>query len=114
MQQACRRKIASPPQLRQIARHRLELIERPIGLSMPELPLQRSDVGVDLSHFAVPSVTPAHDMIGDLLQRLDLHGDVKPVDDMRRRLRQGLAPPFLDLGSSRKKNTPAPAPPPRS
>ena len=31
------------------------------------------DVGVDLSHFAVPSVTPAHDMIGDLLQRLDLH-----------------------------------------
>jgi hypothetical protein len=49
---------------------------------MPELPLQRSDVGVDMSHFVIVSVTPAHEMIGDLLQRLDLHGDVKPyVDD---------------------------------
>ena len=66
---------------------------------MPELPLQRSDVGVDLSHFAVPSVTPAHDMISDLLQGLDLHGDVKPVDDMRRRLRQRLRQPFHDLGA---------------
>ena len=87
MQQARRRKIASLSHFREFARHRLELIERPIGLSMPELPLQRSDVGVDTSHFAVRGVTPTHDMIGDLLQRLDLHGDVKSVDDMRRRLR---------------------------
>jgi hypothetical protein len=40
---------------------------------MPELPLQRSDVGVDMSYFAVLSVTPTLDMIGDLVQRLDLH-----------------------------------------
>jgi hypothetical protein len=73
MQQACRGKIASLSQLREIDRHRLELIERPIGLSMPELPLQRSDVGVDMSYFAVLSVTPTLDMIGDLVQRLDLH-----------------------------------------
>src|ERR1700679_3598211 len=66
---------------------------------MPELPLQRSDVCVDLSHFAVPSVTPTHDMISDLLQWVDLHGDVKPVDDMRRRLRQRLRQPFHDLGA---------------
>ena len=52
-----------------------------------------------MSHFAVPSLTPTHDMIGDLLQRLDLHGDVKPVDDMRRRLRQRLRQPFHDLGA---------------
>ena len=38
-------------------------------------------------------------MIGDLLQRLDLHGDVKPIDDMRRRLRQRLRQPFHDLGA---------------
>jgi hypothetical protein len=62
-------------------------IERPIDLSMPEPPLQRSDVGVDMSHFAGPNLTPTHDMIGDLLRRLDLHGDVKPVNDMRCRLR---------------------------
>jgi hypothetical protein len=66
---------------------------------MPELPLQRSDVGVDMSHFAIPSITPAHNMISELLQRLDLHGDVKPVDDMRRRLRQHLRRPFHDLGA---------------
>jgi len=89
----------SPPTCSEFARHSLELVERPIGLSMPELPLQRSDVGVDMSHFVVPSFTPAHDMIGDLLHRLDLHGDVKPVDDMRRRLRQRLRQPFHDLGA---------------
>jgi hypothetical protein len=38
-------------------------------------------------------------MISDLLQRLDLHGDVKPVDDMHRRLRQRLGQPFHDLGA---------------
>ena len=38
-------------------------------------------------------------MIGDLLQRLDLHGDVKPVDDMRRRLRQRLRQNIHDLGA---------------
>jgi hypothetical protein len=27
-------------------------------------------------------------MIGDLLHRLDLHGDVEPVDDVGRRFRQ--------------------------
>ena len=37
-------------------------------------------------------------MIGDLLQGLDLHGDVKPVNDMRRRLWQRLRQPFHDLG----------------
>ena len=52
-----------------------------------------------MSHFAVPSLTPTHDMIGDLLQRLDLHGDLKPVDDMRRQLRQRLRQPFHDLGA---------------
>ena len=77
---------------------------------MPELPFQRSDVGVDMSHFAVPSVMPTHDMIGDLLQRLDLHGDVKPVNDMRRRLRQRLRQPFHDLGAVGKNRHLAAAP----
>ena len=52
-----------------------------------------------MSHFAVLSVTPPHDMIRDLLQRLDLHGDVKPVNDMRCRLRQRFRQPFHDLGA---------------
>ena len=38
-------------------------------------------------------------MIRDLLQRFDLHGDVKPVDDMRCRLRQRFRQPLHDLGA---------------
>jgi len=38
-------------------------------------------------------------VVGDLLQWLDLHCDVKPVDDMRRRLWQRLGQPFHDLGA---------------
>ena len=34
-------------------------------------------------------------MIRDLLQRLDLHGDVKPVDDMRCWLRQRFGNLFM-------------------
>jgi hypothetical protein len=42
---------------------------------------------------------PTHGMVSDLLQRLDLHGDVKPVDDVRRRLRQGPRQSLHDLGA---------------
>jgi hypothetical protein len=82
-------------QLREFVRHRPKLTQRPIDLSVPELPVLRSHIGIDIGHFGVLSVTLARDMIGDLLQRLDLHGDVKPVSDMRRRLRQRLRQPYL-------------------
>jgi len=36
-------------------------------------------------------------MIGNLLQRLDLHGDVEPIDDMLRRTWQAAGQPLHSL-----------------
>ena len=38
-------------------------------------------------------------MIGDLLQRLDLHGNVEPIDDVPGRARQGPGQPLHNLSS---------------
>ena len=40
-------------------------------------------------------------MIGDLLHGLNLHGDVKPVDDMGCRFRHGAGQPLQDFGTVR-------------
>ena len=61
-----------------------------------------------MSHFAVPSVTPAHDMIGDLLQRLDLHGDV--TSDFASSAAAAPWQPFHDFGAiGRTVTSPRPA-----
>ena len=72
MQQAGRGKIAPLPKLGEIVRHLLKLIHGPICLSAPELPLQQPDVGVDMGHFAVRGAAPTYNVIGNLLQRLNL------------------------------------------
>jgi hypothetical protein len=66
----------------------------PIDLSVPELPLQRLHVGVDISHF----VFQRHASARHYRRSAAAAGsscNVEPVNDMRRRLRQ----PFHDLGT---------------
>ena len=41
-------------------------------------------------------------MIGDLLHGLDLHGEVKPINDVRRRLGERPWKPLHDLCAIRK------------
>src|SRR5579863_8846752 len=99
MEQSRGREIAPLPQLGEPINQLLKLIESPIDLSMPELPFEGADVVIDMGHFTLPSVAPMRDVIGDLLERLNLHGDVKPIDYMRRRLGQRLRQSFHDLGA---------------
>ncbi|WP_287321789.1 hypothetical protein [Mesorhizobium sp.] len=60
---------------------------RAIDPPMPQAPLHRSDVTVDCGKRFRETRSGSSHMIGDLLHRLDLHGDVEPVDDVGRRLR---------------------------
>jgi len=69
----------------------------PVNLTMPQLPFQRFYFLVDHREHSRTHLTAAHNMIGDLLHRLDLHSDVEPIDDVRYRLGQCLWKPLHDL-----------------
>ena len=56
-----------------------------------------ADLFIQDDRFIGPFVAPAHDMLGDLLQGLDFHGDVEPVDDMPRWTRQTAWQPLHNL-----------------
>ena len=89
--------VALLAQLRHVCDDFLKLLYRSIDLAVPELPFQGADLFIQDDRFIGPFVAPAHDIIGDLLQWLDFHGDVEPVNDMPRWTRQTAWQPLHNL-----------------
>lgn len=72
-----------------------------IDATVPQTPLHRSDVLVDGGKRFEKARAGSNDLIGDLLHRLDLHGDVEPVNDVGRRLRHGAWQALQDFSAVR-------------
>ena len=66
---------------------------------MPELPFQRLDFLIDDREDPAKNRSRADNMVGDLLHGPDLHRQVKPVNNMRRRFGQHLRQPLHDFGA---------------
>ena len=95
-------KIAPLPQLVHILDNLFKHANRAFHLPMPELPFQRLDFLVDDREDPAKDRPRADDMVGDLLHGPDLHRQVKPVDNMRRRFGQRLRQPLHDFGAMEK------------
>ena len=66
---------------------------------MPQAPLHLSDVPADGWEDASKIRAGSNHVIRDLLHRLDLHGDVEPIDDVRGRFWHRTRQPFEDFGA---------------
>ncbi len=97
----CNREVTFPLRLLETDQQLLQVADRPIDATVPQMPLHGRDVPVNGKQYIGTVRVGAAEVIGDLLHRLDLHGDVEPVDDVSCRLRHRPGPALEDFGAVR-------------
>ena len=66
----------------QLLQKLLKISDRAVDVTMPETPLHGANAPGERRRCFLFIRPRSSRMIGDLLHRLDFHGDVKPVDDV--------------------------------